>query len=186
MKTELDLTFPRQYEVEELRELSSGVSREKRLYFPGATEEGGHDGVLIRVTPHSGEPWLGVFAQGDFANAVTGIYSCPDENSVCVISAGQGYVVRADNPQDWEEIEGYPVLDVRPVSSRRLLVFADFTTLLAYGSDGKSWVTSRLSSDGLKITEATPNYIRVSGWDAAQQREVDIFVDVATGHHKDW
>lgn len=130
-------------------------------------------------------PWVGTFGSGyDSPYAVTGIYSHPDARSVCGISAGQGHIVRTDDPTIWEEVKAFPILDVRLIPIRQLLVFADFTEMTAYGLSGMEWKTSRLSWNGLKITEATPDFIQGLAWDAPQQQEVEFFVDVKTGHHK--
>jgi hypothetical protein len=181
----LDLTFTHQYEIEVVSELPSGAGEQKRFYFPGGVEEGGRDGLLIEVSPRGGESWLGIFAFGyDSPDVVTGIYTYPDSISVCVISAGQGYIVRADEPHVWEEVEAYPILDVRSIPMRQLLLFADFTEIVAYGSGGMVWKTSRLSSDGLKIIEATSDYIRGLAWDAQRQQEVGFLIDVKTGRHE--
>lgn len=151
MNTKLDLTFPHYYEVEELQEFPSATSQERRIYYPGASQEGGHDGLLVMVSPYVGQPWLGVFAFGyDSPKALSCIYSCPHGESLCVVSAGQGHIVRADDPYICEKVEAYPVLDARPLPTNRLLVFADFTKMVAYGPGGIAWTTSRLSSDGCR------------------------------------
>jgi hypothetical protein len=185
LSMKLDLTFPHQYEIEELFELPSGTGEHKRFYFPGGVEEGGRDGLLIKVSPQVGMPWLGIFAFGyNSPNVVTGIYACPNSISVCVVSAGQGYIVRTDDPHVWEEVIAYPILDVRSLHMSKLLIFSDFTEIVAYGLGGMVWKTSRLSSDGLKIIEATPDYIRGLAWDAPQQQEVEFLIDVRTGRHE--
>jgi len=42
--------------------------------------------------------------------------------------------VNAEHPEAWEEIPISPVLDVRPLIEQKLLIFADFIRLAAYGS----------------------------------------------------
>ena len=180
--TKFHLVFPQQYRVEESLELPSGPSM-KHLYFPGGSEKGGQDGLLIKVTPRMGEVWLGTFAFGSFQNGVTGVYSCPDKESVCVISSGEGYIVRADDPVVWEEIGTCPILDVRIVANKELLLFADFTRITAYGQRGHVWTTGSLSWDGIEIVNVTPEHIRGLAWDSPQQRKVEFVVDVATGRH---
>lgn len=181
---ELDLTFPCKYEVEALPELPSGGVEPQRFYFPRMGEEGGRDGLLIKVSPEGGEPWLGIFAFGQNGpDALTGIYSCPNGVSLCVVSEGDGYIVRTDDPHVWKEVKAYPILDVRAIPSKKLLVFADFTEIVAYGVGGLAWKTSRLSSDGVKIIEVTADHIRGLAWDAATDREVEFLVDVNTGRH---
>lgn len=179
-----DFTFPHQYTIEELQELPSGLTKVKHIYFPTGSEKGGRDGFLIKINPRLGDPWLGTFAFGSFPKAITGIYSCPDEKLMCVISAGEGYIIRTDNPAIWEEIKVCPILDVRLIALRRLLIFADFTSISAYGSEGLEWTTDRLSWDGLRLAEVTPDYIKGFGWDAPREREVEFLVNVETGFHE--
>src|SRR5882762_4507899 len=164
---DLVLVFPARYRVEELDVLPSGIGELDRFWFPGASRDGGRDGLLVEVTPSEGKPWLGTFAFGyDSPRAITAIYSCPNENSLCVISAGLGCIVNVRNPSDWEEVRALPVLDVRAVIERKLLLFSDFTKLSAYGPQGWAWTTARLASDDLRITEVGSEYVRGFGWDA--------------------
>ncbi len=182
-RTKVDLTYPHDYQVEELVEIASRPAGEKHLYFPGASEEGGHDGVLIRVRPSSAS-WIGIFAFGyNSPKAITGIYSCPDPGTLCVVAKAQGYLVKANDPHIWEPINAYPILDIRSVISKRLLLFADFTKMSAYGSRGHAWTTSDLSWDGIEIVDVTSEQIKGLAWDSPQQHEVEFLVDVETGKH---
>lgn len=180
-KIEFNPTFPHEYTIEEVRDLPSGTSRLKHYFFPEGSEEGGNDGLLFKITPILEEEWLCTFAFGDFPKAVTGIYSCPNEKSVCIISAGIGCIIRTDNPTKWEEIRAYPILDIHLIPTKQLLVFADFTCIIAYGRDGLKWKTKRLSSDELRITEINNDYIKGLGWDAVQNKDVEFSVNIETG-----
>ncbi|MDY7078090.1 MAG: hypothetical protein SXV54_14340 [Chloroflexota bacterium] len=179
----LDLTLPHQYDVELEVSLSSASKGIKRFYYPGAVERGGQDGLVVSVLPYKGPSWIGIFAPG-YPKATTGVFSSPDEQSVCIVSSGQGYIVRVDNPQVWEKAQPFPVWDVRVISERKLLVLADFTVLTAYSTEGIAWTTMRLSWDGLKITEVTSDWIKGLGWDSPRGREVKFVVDVQTGQHE--
>jgi hypothetical protein len=155
------------------------------MYFPGASETGGRDGLLVAVIPTAAPPWIGVFAGGYASSSVlSGVFSCPDGRSLCVVSSGRGYIVRVDDPEIWMELRSFPITDVRAISEGDLLVFADFTTLAAYGQLGLVWVTEQLSWDGLKLTEVTPELIRGTAWDSPRDREVEFVVDVRTGRHQ--
>lgn len=182
----IDLTFRSQYEVEQWHGQSSELEDIKRFCFPKDSIDGfTNNGLLIMIKPHASTTWLGAFAFGyDSPKALTGIYSCPDENSVCVVSSGRAYLVKANDPCVWELVKAYPILDVRPIASKNLLLFADFTTMTAYGPKGFAWKTARLSWDGLKITEVSSQHIRGLAWDALQEREVEFLVDLETGMHK--
>ncbi len=179
---QIDLTFPHRYEIEPEPELPSMPGKTKQMHYPGATEKGG-GGIAVRITPVEGPSWIGTFASGNYPKTLSGIFSCPDERSICVVSSGQAYIVRTDAPYLWEEVSLFPILGAYPIPQGNILVFADFTELTAYGAEGIAWVTPRLSWDGLKITEMTADYIKGFAWDSPQQREVEFLVEVRTGHY---
>jgi hypothetical protein len=58
------LQFGHQYEVEQIRETSGSLGRTRKLFYPGASETGGKDGVLRRIVPLAGDTWVGSFAPG--------------------------------------------------------------------------------------------------------------------------
>jgi len=95
---------------------------------------------------------------------------------------GSAYVVNAEQPEAWEEIPVTPVLDVRPLLEQKLLVFADFIRLAAYGSDKFAWQSPRLCWDELKITNVTSGIIEGTGYDPHE-----LFNEVAfRSGCKDW
>jgi hypothetical protein len=163
-----------------LEEWPPGRDAVRRIYFPGGSSEGGHDGLLVRVRPQQGNPWMGVFAFGFGSKFPTGVFTCPDSLSLCVVAAGSGYIVRVDSPESGEPVRCAPVTDIRPMEERQLLLFADFTRLVAYGRNGVAWRIPRLSWDGLKIT-AVGRDSSVVGWDAVNSREVEFVVESSTG-----
>lgn len=74
-----------------------------------------------------------------------------------------------------------PILSANPIVEDELIVLADYTDLLAYGSNGVLWKTDRLVMDWLKVLNAEPGLIRCSGWDPAHNSDVEIDVDSRTG-----
>jgi hypothetical protein len=177
-----DLAFARDYEVELMHELPSSSGVEHTFYYPGGAEVGGRDGVIVRVTPHGGTSWLGIFAFGD-GPFLTRVLSTPCRRTLCVVARGVGYIVRVDDPHKWEEVPCTPVVDARPIPESDRLIFANFTEILAYGPDGLIWETPRLSHDGLNILKVTAERIEGLVWDAPNQRHVGFSVDVRTGRH---
>jgi hypothetical protein len=158
----------------------------KQLYFPGTSKQGGEGGILVKVIPETGEEWIATFAGGySSPRVVSGIFTTPDPRSLCVVSAGRGYVVRADAPQLWEEVRTFPIIDVHSVTEKNLLIFADYTTLEAYGTAGTVWKTSRLSWDGLRITQITDEVIYGLARDPQEDKEVEFSVSLTTGVHQD-
>jgi|WetSurMetagenome_2_1015567.scaffolds.fasta_scaffold145324_2 hypothetical protein len=182
----MDTTFPRLYQCRKLTELPN--SSIPRFYYPGASEQGGGDGILLEVSPEQGRPWLGIFAFGRISpRGVTGIFTTPDPHRLCVVMQGDGYLVSANNPTSWEDVREWPILDVRPVKSQQLLIFADDFGLTAYGETGIRWRTEDLVVDELVITEVTDTHIRGRGWIPEGEPGSYCFsVDLKTGEHEKW
>jgi len=181
---DIELDFAHSYEIEELPDLpGTGRLNVPLLYFPRPTTRPERDGLWLRIGPATGKPWVGVFGFGyQSPPAISRVVGSPDQNRVCVVSRGTAYIVEADNPEIWEELPVMPVLDIRQIPNHQLLVFADFTRLIAYGRDGLVWKSSRLCSDDLTIHEVTDNSIDGVGYDPADSSgKVSFAVDIRTG-----
>jgi hypothetical protein len=109
--------------------------------------------------------------------------SSPDPSRVCVISGGAGYLVKADEPDIWEKIPIDPVLDVRLIPEHDLLVFSDFTGLVAFDSRGLAWRSPRVCGDELKIVSVTRETIEGTGFHPTNSIEPAsrFVVDLKTG-----
>ena len=179
---EISLQFDHHYKVEEIWGTAGYPNATRKIFYPGASEKGGKDGHLLKIIPATGETWIGSFAPfNPKSNFASRVMSCPDPNAICVISSGAGYIVRTDNPSDWQGIPSIPVCDARSVLDKHLLVFSDFTNLVAYGAEGLKWKSPQVSSDGIRIINIADGQIAVEGWDAAQQKKIRISVDVEDG-----
>jgi hypothetical protein len=73
------------------------------------------------------------------------------------------------------------VLEVRPLPEHALLLFAGHHALLAWGSNGQTWESPRLSSEGLRIDRVTGNELRGFGWDLLSDSEVPFSLDLRNG-----
>jgi len=177
---EMDSTFPRRFEYDQLSELP-GTPCVPHFYFPGASAEGGADGVLVMIRPAAGTPWIGTFAFGhNQGRATTRVLTTPNPNVICVVADGAGYLVSASAPRDWQSVRADPVLDVRQVRERSLLVFADFTDLVAYGASGVVWAV-RIGADDLRIVEVSADRIGGTWWNPAAGATVEFVVDPSNG-----
>jgi hypothetical protein len=87
-------------------------------------------------------------------------------------------------PNIWEPVLCTPILDVRAILAQQVIVFANFTELLAYGQTGIGCRTTRLSWDSLKITEVTDTFIKGEFWDLRREAMATFVVDLATGSHE--
>src|SRR4051794_11982997 len=97
----MDTTFPHTYEVEQLNE-TPGVSSTPHFYYLGGKTTGGRDGVLVKILPQAGQAWLGTFGFSRVApTEVSGVFTMPDPEQMCVVAKGQGYLVSANLPTNW-------------------------------------------------------------------------------------
>jgi hypothetical protein len=180
---EIDFTFPRAYEVEEVRELpGTGKLNVPVIFFPRPESRPEHDGLWLRISAMSGRKWIGVFKFGYSAPpAFSRVVSSPDPNRVCVLSNGAGYVVTADEPDIWARIPVTPVREVRSVPEEGLLILADFIRLAALDRNGLAWRSPRVCWDGLKIVTITGETIEGTGYDPTNSHESRFLVDLKTG-----
>jgi len=183
-ETHADFAFPRSYEIQERYELpGSGRSEIPTFYIPAPRFRIEHDGLWVTVRPSNGQKWTGVFAYGyDEPPGISRIMSSPDPDSFIVISKGAAYLVGADNPNRWEQLPVFPVTDVVASEKHNILVFADFSKLVAYGPSGLRWKTSLLCPDSLKIVSVDCDSIGGTGYDPGSDTGTANFVvDLDTG-----
>ncbi|MDQ1637571.1 MAG: hypothetical protein QOF62_910 [Pyrinomonadaceae bacterium] len=179
---ELDETFFHDFECRLLKELPGLMHQ--NYYYPHQIKTG-RDGLLVRVSPHSGQSWIGTFAFGDLSpKGKNGLYSWPDADMLCVVSQGQGYVVNVREPVNYEMLSVHPILEVIPARQKNIVVFANNTELIAYGNSGPAWVTERLSWDGIRVTKVSHDTIEGEVWDPRIESNVGFKVDLATGLHE--
>jgi hypothetical protein len=183
MTPDINLTFPHDYEVEVLAELPSGQDGAKTFYFPGGKESGGHDGVMAKIIPGGNDkPWFGLFSFGERkGKRINGIFSCPERNKLCVVAAGRGYIVSANSPGSTNEVPALPITDVRLVLENGLLLFADFTKIIALGRSGLAWKSHRLSWDGVQISGVDSNCVWGQGWDPTSSSFTEFKLDLQDG-----
>jgi hypothetical protein len=156
-----NLCFESNYTIEEVY----GLGSEERYYYPNATKSGGKDGLTVKVVPSNGKVWIGVFAFGEMTrNGLLGIYSMPNPNQFCIVSNGTGYIVSSNNPEEWSEVRSIPITDVRCIETHKIIVFADYTELVAYDEFGIKWKTARLAYDSLKIIHIENDVLKGEFW----------------------
>jgi hypothetical protein len=183
---EFDFAFPHSYEVEELREWpGTGSFSVPVIYFPPPKTRPDHDGLWLKLKAKSGKTWIGVFKFGyKSPPAFSRVLSSPDPERVCVVSDGAAYIVNSEEPDVWEQVPVFPVLDVRPLLEQEWLLFSDFIRLATYGSRKPGWRSSRVCWDFLKIADVTSNTIEGTGYDPTNSvtHESRFAVDLRTGH----
>lgn len=192
-----DETFPHHYTAAEQDFDGAAFAQDRTLVKLGETSSGlffyppeiereienvAH--VAVLVGPAGGQEWTGVFACGfDSPKVASGLFSHPDPERICVAAAGYGYIVVAREPRLYERVIAQPIVSVHPAREARLLLFADFTNISAYGPEGIAWRTGRLTWDGLRITGVSATTVHGYGWDMPRDKEVEFTVDLKSGQH---
>jgi hypothetical protein len=109
---------------------------------------------------------------------------------LCVVYAGSGVVVRADDPARTYEIDCYPITGTCAAPDQSVVLFADFTQMTAYDATGVRWRSGRLAWDDLKIVGVEETTIHATGFHAPLNDVAYPFtVDLLTGEssdHPDW
>jgi hypothetical protein len=173
-----DESFPHRYSY---APLDAGPGDSGPTYsYPGARTDGGHDGLLVRCHAPGHDPWIGLFASGGWG--ARGLYPHPDEQTLCVVADGAGYMVRVDDPTQWMEIEADPVVDVRPLPSQGLLLVSNHSRVVAYGRTGVAW-TTWLPVDGIEFSDITADQIRGWATDPMYDDRIHFSIDLGTGEH---
>lgn len=167
MLAEAKFGFPAAYDVQLLDEFPA-TGEGRVLYVPPPGTRGGRDGMPVRITPDNGAPWIGIFAFATTdGSGYRQIASCPHPDQLCVVAGGAAYVVNVRETSTWWEVTPLYVGDVRQVVDRRILLFADSVSLLAWGENGLLWKTTPLAMDRVAIDEVGRDFVSGRGWDAS-------------------
>ena len=141
--------------------------------------------LLLQVHPAAGGRFLATCALG-FTNPTmpTGVFACPSPRELCAVAGGYAYILDTASPESSTHIPLKPVTEVVVLAEQGLLLFAGFHALLAWGADGLTWQTARLSWEGLRLTGVQPDgKLHGFGWDMRTDKEVEFAVDLRTGAH---
>lgn len=136
--------------------------------------------LFVEIWTRNGTHWIGEFKAG--LGGISGIFATPNEDTICVISRGEAYLVDTLRPERYSLLPVIPVKLIGRVPGRDLLFLVDYIELCAVSKDGLVWRTRRVSWDGIKILEVTDRQIRGEGWDAPTDTWIPFTVDVETGH----
>jgi hypothetical protein len=177
------LEFPHNYEVDAVADLPSSGQRIVRYH--DRRTDGGKEGVIARISPSEDDQWYAIFEFGcpnDYGES-NGAYSTPDPMRLCVVANGDAYVVHTADPNKWTFVPSRPVVDVRIAVLAKVLLFADFTEIVAYGSNGICWTTEDLACDGFSINAIEANTLRGRTDACPCHGTYEFSVDLATGKH---
>ena len=181
----IDTTFAHTWQAEVLAARPLILPRRHYVYPVQVEEvERGALEVMIR-TPGDAAGFLATCALG-FADpaAPSGVWSCPNPHWICIVAGGYCYLIDTSDPASWQQLEYRPVVEVRAVAEQNLLLFSGFHAVLAWGPQGEVWRTSRLSWDGVRMTEVRGETMYGVGWDMNTDRELTFAINLKTGEHQ--
>ena len=167
------------YEI--LEELPNSSTR--LVYIPNEGPGLSRDGIIVRFSPLDGDPWIGVFAFGEMTGE-TGIFPGPgDIHLLTVLAKGEAYIVNMNDPSWFHHVDLNPVIRAIPISKYSMMVFHDFTDIVAYNEKGLIWETGRISWDGIEIHSITDEELLGESWDAPSGEKVTFRVRLSSGFH---
>lgn len=179
---ESEFAFQQDYDVQVDPELPSGRSsdNEQVLYFPGGSERGGRNGILLRLAPRTSPPWFGMFAWGG-GSSYSAVLGSPEANHLLVVATGQGYDVDVTG-RTAREVDVFPIYGSFVAADDGVTLFYDGTSIVAYGSRGVRWKVPRLAFDGIEILGIRDG--KVYGLADDPSGQVEFEIDLDTGHRQ--
>lgn len=187
MMAEMHEEFPRTWRAELLDRPPLIAPAAQYVYprqVPGEEETLARGALQALIAPADGASFLATFALGFSDRRLpSGIWTCPAPHEICALAGGYGYVVDTRNPAISHFLPLRPIVQVLPIVTLGLLVFAGLNELSAWGVDGQAWTTSRLSWEGVTIGPIEGDELDGLGWDMRTDREIPFRVDLRTGSH---
>jgi hypothetical protein len=128
------------------------------------------------------QPFLATCALGfrDPA-APSGLWSTPKPEEICAVAGGYAYLIDTATPERFVMIPYRPVLEIRPLVQENLLLFVGHHSIFAWGRDGQTWESEKLSDEGVSITGTDGGILRGTGWEMIRDREKPFALDLRSG-----
>jgi hypothetical protein len=186
---ELDTSFPHRYEA---RAVGWAEASPEHVYYPDPP------GLIVELETPDRSPWTAVFAghkpsESRPTPAVTGLFTTPDEDLLCVVAGGVVYFVEPgdEHPFGRRSMVTNPIRHVLPFPAHGVIVFADIAYIYGYGFVEKPgcygvyeiWC-ERLGDDELKVVRVTEDRIEGSAWNAPSEEVRGFSLDVRTGEYE--
>ena len=154
------------------------------LQIAGEEDALARGALQVLVQPPAGGTFLATCALGFKSTTMpTGIFACPNPDELCAVAGGYAYLVDTAQPEHCTHLSLKPVVDVLVLPSHRLLVFAGFHGLMAWGLAGLAWETARLSWEGIRLGEIVGDTLHGFGWNMQTDKDIAFTIDLHTGKH---
>lgn len=185
------LAFPHNWQAEVLSSRPL-ILPARHFTYPRDTEEVERGALEILIQPgpleshsstqESRQPFLATCALG-FRDPIvpTGIWSCPNPHELCAISGGYAYLIDTIRPERFTMLAYRPVLEVRAVAQLELLLFVSHHAILAWGPQGLTWQSDKLSDEGVTISAIESGILHGLGWHMVTDKVLQFALDLRTG-----
>jgi hypothetical protein len=154
------------------------------LQIAGEEDALARGALQLLVHPAAGGTFLATCALGFKSPSMpTGIFACPNPRELCAVAGGYAYLIDTAHPERCTHLSLRPVVEVLALSEHRLVVFAGFHNLAAWGATGLAWESARLSWEGIRLGEIEGDALRGFGWNMPTDKDIPFTLDLRTGDH---
>lgn len=175
---ELKKDYIDSYSIDIIKEIPTNS---ELVVFPKEkTTNGG--GLLVKVVANKSH-WIGMFLFGSLMNkGKNGIYSLPEVGKFVVIAKGAGYIVTANDPDDWQKLRLQEVINAYMVKEMDLVLFINPWKICAYSNQGLSWVSDRIAIDGMEVNKIDGGFL--FGTVDFLEEQIEFKLDLQNGKHE--
>lgn len=179
--------FPHTWQVE-LLQAPPLIAPARQFTYPqqiaGEEDALARGALQLLIRPAAGGSFLATCALGFRDPSMpSGIYTCPNPDELCAVAGGYAYIIDTRAPEHSTHITQKPVAQVYVTASPQLLLFVGFHSITAWGVEGLSWTTDRLSWEGVRITGVEGSTLHGTGWNMLTDKDLPFTVDLHTGAH---
>ncbi|HEX3967729.1 MAG TPA: hypothetical protein VHW70_07170 [Edaphobacter sp.] len=180
--------FPRSWSVEVLT-TPPLIAPARQFTYPkqiaGEEDALARGALQLLVHPENGGTFLATCALGFTDPAMpTAVFTCPNPGEICAVAGGYAYIIDTAQPEHCTHIALKPVVEVRRLAARDLLLFVGFHSIVAWGRNGLAWESARLSWEGIRVISIDGGVLHGTGWNLMTDREVAFSLDLLTGQHQ--
>ena len=142
----------------------------------------------VHITPGVGTPtlvqffvddatWIASFPQG---GGLAEVSRLGDSTWVLVVGE-QGFAIDVSSPDDWEEVDVWPVEEECAVEGTQQRLVWDWISIASVGPGGVTWCSERLCLDDLEIIRVSEDRIICRGTFRASEETEEFVLDAASG-----
>jgi hypothetical protein len=138
--------------------------------------------VLIQPKTEHAQPFLATCALGfRDRSAPTGLWSTPDARVICAVAGGYAYLIDTLAPDRFTMIPFRPVMQIVPATAGGVLLFVGHREILAWGHEGRAWVSEKISDEGVTVESVDETFIYGTGWNMLKDCEIRFALNIHDG-----